>query len=79
MLSIEQTRKILGKEAKGLTDDQLTEIRDGYRHLTEVIFEKWQIDRKQKKDDLSSQPQTAPLLETPAVLSVPPKSRRRKS
>lgn len=38
MLSIEQTKKILGKNADGLTDEQPTEIRDGYYHLVNIIF-----------------------------------------
>lgn len=50
MLTIEQTRKILGKNAEGLTDEDLTKIRDGYRLMTEVIFEKWLMERKKEKE-----------------------------
>lgn len=49
MLSIEQTRKILGKKAKGLTDEQLTEIRDGFYNLANIIFDKWLDERNKKK------------------------------
>ena len=52
MLSIEQTRKILGDKAKDLTDEQLTEIRDGFYNLANVIFDKWMDDRKKKKTSL---------------------------
>ncbi len=76
MLSIEQTRKILGKKAEGLTDEQLTEIRDGYRLLVEVIFDKWQEDRKSGK--LNAKGQIVPSLETPSPSSPSKKPRHRK-
>ncbi len=39
LLSIAETKKILNNQT--LTDEQLTEIRDGYRLMAEVIFDKW--------------------------------------
>lgn len=63
MLSIEQTRKILGKNADGLTDEDLTEIRDGYRLMAEVIFDKWLLERKAK--NLNEKGQTVSSLEKP--------------
>ncbi len=39
LLSIEETKKILNNPT--LTEEQLTEIRDGYRLMAEVIFDKW--------------------------------------
>ena len=44
LLTIEQTKKILNNPE--LSDEQLTEIRDGYRLMAEVIFEKWIEERK---------------------------------
>jgi DNA-binding winged helix-turn-helix (wHTH) protein len=46
LLTVEQTREIL-KDPE-LTDEQLTEIRDGYRLMAEVIFDKWLSERKTK-------------------------------
>lgn len=63
MLTIEQTKKILGKNAEGLTDEQLTEIRDGYRLMTEVIFDKWLAERKAQ--NLNERGQTVSSLEKP--------------
>lgn len=76
MLSIEQTRKILGKKAEGLTDEDLTEIRDGYRLMTEVIFDKWLLERKAKK--LNETGQTLSSLEKPLPSSPSKKPRHRK-
>lgn len=76
MLSIEQTRKILGKKADGLTDEQLTEIRDGYRMLVEVIFDKWQEDRKAGR--LNAKGQIVPSPEKPLPSSPSKKPRHRK-
>lgn len=44
LLTVEDTKKILNKPE--LTDEEATEIRDGFRHLTEVIFDKWMEERK---------------------------------
>lgn len=76
MLSIEQTKKILGKNADGLTDEQLTEIRDGYYHLVNIIFDKWQEDRKAGK--INAKGQIVPSPQTPAEPSSAKKPRHRK-
>ena len=47
MLSIEHIRKTLGKEAEELTDEEVTEIRDEYRLLAEIIFEQWSTERNE--------------------------------
>ena len=44
LLTIEDTKKILNKPE--LTDEKATEIRDGFRLLSEVIREKWLEERK---------------------------------
>ena len=44
LLTSEQSKKILNDPT--LTDEQVTEIRDGFRHLAEVIFDKWMEERK---------------------------------
>lgn len=46
LLTIEDTKKILNKPE--LTDEEATEIRDGYRLMAEVIFDKWLSERKTK-------------------------------
>lgn len=46
LLTVEQTKKILNKP--DLSDEEATEIRDGYRLMAEVIFDKWLSERKTK-------------------------------
>jgi len=76
MLTIEQTKKILGKNGDGLTEEQLTEIRDGYRLMTEVIFDKWLAERKAK--NLNARGQTVSSLEKPLPFSPSKKPHHRK-
>lgn len=76
MLSIEQTRKILGKNAEGMTDEQLTEIRDGYYHLVNIIFDKWQEDRKAGR--INAKGQIVPSPQKPAEPLPAKKPRHRK-
>lgn len=45
LLTVEDTKKILNKPE--LTDEKATEIRDGFRLLSEVIREKWLEERKE--------------------------------
>ena len=45
IISIEQTKKLLNDPT--LSDEQAEEIRDGFRMLGEVIFDKWFEERKQ--------------------------------
>ena len=47
MLNIEEMRKSL--DDKSLSDREVEEIRDGLYGLAEIIFEKWQQDKKNKK------------------------------
>ncbi len=47
MLSIEEMKKCL--DDKSLSDKEVEEVRDGLYGLAEVIFEKWQQDKKNKK------------------------------
>jgi hypothetical protein len=52
MLSIERVKELLNDS--NLSDKEVEEIRDGFRMLSEVIFEQWQVERtkaKAKKDD----------------------------
>ena len=44
MLSIEETRRLLGDDT--LTDAEVSEIRDTFRILGEIIFEQWLSERK---------------------------------
>ncbi len=43
MLTIEETRRLLGDDT--LTDTEVTEIRDSFRILGEIIFEQWLSER----------------------------------
>jgi hypothetical protein len=47
MISLEQARKILNNPA--LTDEEVLEIRDGFRSLVEIIFEQWEEEKKAKQ------------------------------
>lgn len=44
MLSIEETRRLLGDDT--MTDAEVSEIRDAFRILGEIIFEQWLSERK---------------------------------
>jgi len=49
MLTIEQTKKLLNDP--NISDTEAEEIRDGFRLLAEVIFEKWQSEKMKSKDN----------------------------
>jgi len=49
MLSIEETRRLLDDET--LTDEEVTEIRDAFQILGEIIFEQWLSERKAPAQD----------------------------
>jgi hypothetical protein len=51
MLSIERIKEIINDPS--LSDEELTEIRDEYRLLAEIIFEQWNEDRKLRLRKLS--------------------------
>ena len=51
MLSIERTKELLNDPA--LSDEEIEKIRDDMRVLAEIIFEKWQADRKAAKTNNS--------------------------
>ena len=44
MLSVEEVRRLIGDET--LTDAEVTEIRDAFQILGEIIFEQWLSERK---------------------------------
>lgn len=52
MLSIEQTKKILSDP--NLSEKEIVEIRDNFRLLTEIIFEKWQKEKIIKADQIKN-------------------------
>lgn len=47
MLSIDDTKKILKNPA--MSDKEAEQIRDEFRFLVDIIFEKWMEDRKNKR------------------------------
>ena len=49
MLSLKRVRQLIPDP--NLSDEQLLEIRDQFSMLAEIIFEKWQQDRKKAKMD----------------------------
>ena len=56
MLSIEQTKQLLNDPA--LSDEDIEEIRDGFRALAEVIFEQWQGERQRDRKPEPTQTQS---------------------
>jgi hypothetical protein len=46
MLSIERTRELLPEMTKGLSDEDVEEIRDTTQMLAELSFDQWMADRK---------------------------------
>ncbi|MFH2068278.1 MAG: hypothetical protein ABII89_02285 [Candidatus Omnitrophota bacterium] len=53
MLSIEETKKILNEP--NMSEDEATEIRDGFYNLVEIIFEQW-LHEKELKEKADSGP-----------------------
>lgn len=47
MLSIERVKELLNDP--NLSDKEVEEIREGFRMLSEVIFEQWQAERIKAK------------------------------
>ncbi len=47
MLTIQQTKQLLNNPA--LTDQEAEKIRDDFRMLAEIIFQKWQSEQQAKK------------------------------
>ncbi len=43
MITIERAKEILNKS--DLTDQQIEEIRDSFKRLAEIVFEKWHEDQ----------------------------------
>lgn len=52
MLSIEKVRGLI-KDSEKYPDEEIEKIRDDMRVLAEIIFEKWQADRKAAKTNNS--------------------------
>lgn len=50
MLSIERTRELMPKETRGLSDEEVTDIRDSALMLAEVAFDQWMENRKAHKE-----------------------------
>lgn len=48
MLSIERIKKLL--DDPSISDKEVEEIRDSFRMLAEIVFEKWQQDKNIKKN-----------------------------
>ena len=48
MISIEKYKKILGKEAQNLTDEEIEQIRDAQYKLADILFDMWQEDKNKK-------------------------------
>ncbi len=49
MLSIERTRELMPKETAGLSDEEVTDIRDTAYMLAEVAFDHWMAKRKKAR------------------------------
>ncbi|KKU79299.1 MAG: hypothetical protein UY04_C0012G0011 [Parcubacteria group bacterium GW2011_GWA2_47_7] len=44
MLSLERTKELLDDDS--LSDKEVEEIRDAFRKLAEIVFEKWKLEKK---------------------------------
>lgn len=44
MLSTKRVKELL--KDRNLSDEEAEKIRDGFRELAEIVFEKWQADKK---------------------------------
>lgn len=49
MLSIERTRELMPEDTKGLSDEEVADIRDTAQMLAEIAFDQWMSDRKKKR------------------------------
>lgn len=49
-ISISKCRRLLGKEAEGLTDEQIEEIRDAQYQFAELAFQFWAKEKGLKGD-----------------------------
>jgi hypothetical protein len=49
MISLLKFKEILGEEARGLTDQEIEEIRDAQYKMAELAFEFWQKARHYQK------------------------------
>lgn len=58
MLSLERVKELVNDPT--LSDEEIKEIRDGLRLLAELIFEKWQEDRRTGKLSGSEEPANTP-------------------
>ncbi|MFA5386069.1 MAG: hypothetical protein WC297_00070 [Candidatus Paceibacterota bacterium] len=47
MLSTEKVKELLKDQA--ISDEEAEEIRNGFRDLIEIIFEKWMVDTGRRK------------------------------
>jgi len=50
MLSIERCRELIPDSDK-YSDEEIEKIRDGFRDLAEVIFEKWKEDKRKESQE----------------------------
>ena len=50
MMSIERTPELLPEMTKGLSDEEVAEIRDTTQMLVELSFESWMENRKKGKE-----------------------------
>lgn len=48
MLTIQQVKMILNNP--NISDEEATEIRDGFRSLVEIIFEQWEKEKEIKNN-----------------------------
>lgn len=56
MLSVEQSKKILGDEAKNLTDEQIEAMRDELYIAANLAFAHWQHSNVSAKGDVVPSP-----------------------
>jgi len=50
MISLLKFKEMLGEEARGLTDQEIKEIRDAQYKMAELAFEVWQKEKHYQKN-----------------------------
>ena len=45
MIALSKYKKLLGEDAKAMTDDEIRQLRDAQYQLAHLAFEKWKKER----------------------------------
>jgi len=45
MIALSKYKQILGEDAKGMSDDEIRQLRDAQYRFARLAFDKWQMER----------------------------------